>query len=54
MVYMPHVNQKSVTIPLKEWKIAVCASQKEEKNPTRWIREQILRGANVEQEVQSA
>jgi len=47
---MPRKDQKSVTIPLSEWKIAERGGQKEEKSPTRWIRDQILKGA-VELEV---
>jgi len=42
---MPREYQKSVTIPVEDWKLAVREARKEEKKPTRWIREQIRRGA---------
>jgi len=45
---MPRKYQKSVTIPLAEWLLAVREAEKEGKRPTRWIREQIQRGAEVE------
>jgi len=45
---VPRQDQKSVTIPVEDWELAVREAQKEEKKPTTWIREQIRRGAKVE------
>ena len=51
---MPRTDQKSVTLPLKDYTLAVREAEKQGKTPTRWIRDQIHQGVTniVEQPVE--
>ena len=45
---MARKDQKSVTIPLRDYELAEREAEKENKTPTRWIREQIHQAVGLE------